>query len=134
MKDSIDNIVGIIHAKDLLPFIRQPNAHFDLGKMIREVYFVPESKKISALFQEMQKQQVHLAIVLDEYGGTAGLVTIEDLLEEIVGNIFDEYDDSTELEYEQLDENTLSLLRQNWPRFGRRAAANSAAKKANMIL
>lgn len=105
-KDSIDNIVGIIHAKDLLPFIRQPNAHFDLGKMIREVYFVPESKKISALFQEMQKQQVHLAIVLDEYGGTAGLVTIEDLLEEIVGNIFDEYDDSTELEYEQLDENT----------------------------
>lgn len=91
---SIDNIIGVLHIKDLLYHaaegLSQP---FSLRNMIRPPYFVPESKKIDELFREMQRDHAQLAIVIDEYGGTAGIVTIEDLLEEIVGNIQDEYDE-----------------------------------------
>lgn len=105
-EDSTDNIIGILYIKDLFALIRK-NAEWkiSLKDIVRPVYFVPEYKKIDELFKEMQKSKTHIAIVIDEYGGTAGLITIEDLLEEIVGNIFDEYDDVV-LDYEKIDENT----------------------------
>jgi putative hemolysin len=92
-EDSIDEIVGILYAKDLLPYLR-PDAgeHPPLRKLLRPPVLVPESMTIDDLLHELQRRKVHLAIVLDEYGGTAGVVTIEDLLEEIVGEIQDEYD------------------------------------------
>jgi putative hemolysin len=93
----IDHILGILYAKDLLRILRQPvdTTAFDLQSLLRPAYYVPESKKVDQLFTELQNQRVHIAIVVDEYGGTAGLVTIEDLLEEIVGEIQDEYDVET---------------------------------------
>lgn len=105
-EDSIDNIVGILHVKDLLQFFtKRKESEFDIRKMIRKPYFVPESKKLNDLFRELQVKKVHMVVVIDEYGGTAGIITVEDLLEEIVGNIFDEYDEE-ELKYEKLDEST----------------------------
>jgi putative hemolysin len=89
--ESIDNVIGILYAKDLLPLLkggRQP----DLRKIVRAPVFVPESISVDDLLHQLQRQKVHIAIVLDEYGGTAGLVTIEDLIEQIVGEIQDEYD------------------------------------------
>lgn len=91
-KNSVDNIVGILYAKDLLRFLRDGRTDTPLGKILRPAYFIPESKKVDELLQELQLRKVHMAVVVDEYGGTAGLVTIEDLLEEIVGEIQDEYD------------------------------------------
>ena len=91
-KNSVDNIVGILYAKDLLRFLRDGRTDTPLSKTLRPAYFIPESKKVDELLQELQQRKVHMAIVVDEYGGTAGLVTIEDLLEEIVGEIQDEYD------------------------------------------
>jgi CBS domain containing-hemolysin-like protein len=90
---SIDEVVGILYAKDLLPFLK-PSAveRPALRTLLRAPVFVPESMSIDDLLHEFQRRKVHIAIVLDEYGGTAGLVTIEDLLEEIVGEIQDEYD------------------------------------------
>ncbi|HPD01383.1 MAG TPA: hemolysin family protein, partial [Acetivibrio sp.] len=104
---SIDNIVGIIHAKDIIKFIdcNQDKEDFDLRKLIRHPYNVPWSKRTDELFSELQKNKNHMAIIIDEYGGTAGIVTMEDLVEEIVGNIFDEYDEE-EKDFEKLDENT----------------------------
>jgi putative hemolysin len=93
-EETIDDIIGILHVKDLLQFIEhQQIINFNLKALLREPYFVPESKKTDELFRELQKRKVHIAVVIDEYGGTAGIITIEDLIEEIVGNIFDEYDD-----------------------------------------
>jgi putative hemolysin len=93
-EDSIDEIVGILYAKDLLPFLVQPNSDRPvLRTLLRTPVFVPESMTVDDLLHELQRRKVHLAIVLDEYGGTAGLVTIEDLIEEIVGEIQDEYDE-----------------------------------------
>ncbi len=96
-EENIDNIVGIIHIKDLARYVINNNTdvngeNFDLRKIMMEPYFVPFSKKTDELFEEMQKMKNHLAVVIDEYGGTVGIVTMEDLLEEIVGNILDEYD------------------------------------------
>jgi putative hemolysin len=92
-EESIDEVVGILYAKDLLPFLKGPNqGRPNLRSLLRTPVFVPESMSIDDLLHEFQRRKVHLAIVLDEYGGTAGLVTIEDLLEEIVGEIQDEYD------------------------------------------
>lgn len=92
-RDSVDNIVGVVYAKDILiEMNRHPEERRKIKTLLRPAIFVPESKRVSELLKELQKQKVHMAIVLDEYGGTAGLVTIEDLLEEIVGEIFDEYD------------------------------------------
>lgn len=105
---NIDHIVGTIHVKDLLKFIDKPEEKFSLKQLIRPPYFVPESKKTAELFREMQKQKNHIAVVLDEYGGTAGIVTIEDLIEEIVGNISDEYDEDEEL-IKQIDEKTYEM-------------------------
>jgi putative hemolysin len=105
-EESIDNIIGILYVKDLFRMIkRKMEWEVSLKNIIRPVFFVPEYKKIDELFKEMQKSKTHIAVVIDEYGGTAGLITIEDLLEEIVGNIFDEYDDVV-LDYEKIDDNT----------------------------
>ena len=90
--DSIDEITGIVYAKDLLRFVSEDGVNQSIESEIRPAYFVPESKRVDALLQELQGSKVHLAIVVDEYGGTAGVVTIEDILEEIVGEIEDEYD------------------------------------------
>ncbi len=91
-QDTIDNVVGIIYAKDLLRYCRDQESQVSLLDIARPPYFIPESKRIGELLRELQEKKVHIAIVVDEYGGVAGLVTIEDLLEEIVGEIEDEYD------------------------------------------
>ena len=91
-EESVDDIIGILHIKDLLRITENQIENFDLRKYLREAYFVPEGKSINVLFREMQKQNISLAIVIDEYGGTDGLISIEDILEEIVGDIADEYD------------------------------------------
>jgi len=103
---SIDNIVGILHVKDLLMYLANNGMNsFDINKLIRPPYLVPESKKLNELFRELQLKKVHMVVVVDEYGGTAGIITVEDLLEEIVGNIFDEHDEE-ELKYEKIDDFT----------------------------
>lgn len=96
-QDNIDNIVGLLYAKDLLQCYREQQHDANLRELFRPAYFVPGSKKVNTLFQEMRTDKVHIAIVVDEYGGTAGLITIEDLLEQIVGAIQDEYDEDEEL-------------------------------------
>lgn len=107
--DNMDDIIGILHVKDLLPFIvTESTGSFDLHQHLRKPHFVPASKRTDDLFKELQRAKNHMAIVIDEYGGTAGLVTIEDLIEEIVGNIFDEYDDVSH-EFEQIDANTYRI-------------------------
>jgi putative hemolysin len=90
--DGIDDIVGIVYAKDLMRAERDGNASSPVGTLVRSAHFVPETKRVAALLPEMQAQQFHMAIVVDEYGGTAGLVTMEDLIEELVGEITDEFD------------------------------------------
>lgn len=102
--EDIDHIVGIIYAKDLIGHIHEPE-DFQWHDLVRtEVLYVPESKKISDLLKEFQMERRHIAIVVDEYGGTAGLVTLEDIMEEIVGEIKDEFDDEVEIPYQQVDE------------------------------
>ena len=91
-RKSLDEVIGILYAKDLLPLLKGENHGLDLRKMLRPPLFVPESMSIDDLLHMLQRRKVHIAIVLDEYGGTAGMVTIEDLIEEIVGEIQDEYD------------------------------------------
>ncbi len=91
-EETIDNINGILYAKDLLPYLKAGGQRPELRELLRAPLFVPESMSIDDLLHELQRRKVHIAIVLDEYGGTAGLVTIEDLIEEIVGEIQDEYD------------------------------------------
>jgi putative hemolysin len=90
--ETIDNVVGVLYAKDLLPYLREGRIDVPLRSILRAAYFIPETKKASDLLPDLQQRRVHMAIVVDEYGGMAGLVTIEDLLEEIVGEIQDEYD------------------------------------------
>ena len=104
-EESIDDIKGLLYAKDLMALWRNgTHTSTRLKDILREAYFIPESKKAGDLLTEMQARKIHLAIVIDEYGGTAGLVTIEDLLEEIVGEIRDEYDVYEEEPYEKISE------------------------------
>ncbi len=103
-QDNIDNIRGILYIKDLLPHLRKP-ANFRWQSLIRPPYFVPETKKIDDLLREFQENKVHIAIVVDEFGGTSGIVTLEDILEEIVGEINDEYDED-EKNYVCINSNT----------------------------
>jgi magnesium and cobalt transporter len=91
-KDNIDHIQGILLAKDLLVFWHKPETEIDLSKVLRPAFFIPEAKKISDLLRDFVEKKIQIAIVIDEYGGTSGLITIEDILEEIVGEIYDEYD------------------------------------------
>ncbi len=101
-KDNVDDIIGVLYAKDLLPHLNKKN--FSWQKLIREPYFVPENKKLDDLLKEFQEKKNHLAIVVDEYGGTSGIVTLEDVIEEIVGDISDEFDED-DLTYSKLDAN-----------------------------
>lgn len=108
--DNIDNIVGVYHVKDMVKyFLADANGvedgNFHLSEIMMEPYFVPFSKKVDELLEEMQLEKVHMAIVIDEYGGTAGIVTMEDIMEEIFGNIFDEYDEEEEEDILQVEEN-----------------------------
>lgn len=95
-EETLDSVVGVLYVKDLLRYIDE-SADFDWFKLVRKAYFVPENKKINDLFTEFQRERIHLAIVVDEYGGTCGVVTLEDILEEIFGEIGDESDFATQL-------------------------------------
>ncbi|WP_185872298.1 gliding motility-associated protein GldE [Blattabacterium cuenoti] len=101
-KDSIDDIEGVLFAKDLLPFIYDKN--FKWTRLIHPPFFVPEKKKIDDLLSDFKKRKIHLAIVVDEYGGTCGLITLEDVIEEIVGDIIDEFDEE-DMSYSKLNQN-----------------------------
>ena len=101
-RDNVDTIKGILYVKDLLPFIDR--TQFDWTTLLREPFFVPENKKLDDLMAEFQEKKVHLAVVVDEYGGTSGLISLEDIIEEIVGDISDEFDDD-DLTYSKLDDN-----------------------------
>ena len=91
-EETLDRIAGIVYVKDLLPFIQEGRESFQLRDFLREAYFIPESKKVQELLKDFQEKKIHIAIVVDEYGGTAGLVCLEDILEEIIGDISDEFD------------------------------------------
>ena len=101
--DNVDTILGVLYAKDLLPHLNKKN--FNWVKLLREPYFVPENKKLDDLLKEFQEKKNHLAIVVDEYGGTSGIVTLEDVIEEIVGDINDEFDDE-DLSYTKINDDT----------------------------
>lgn len=100
-QDNVDNVIGILYAKDLLPYIDREQ--FDWTSLLRAPFFVPENKKLDDLMVEFQEKKVHLAVVVDEYGGTSGIVSLEDVIEEIVGDISDEFDDD-DIVYSKLDE------------------------------
>lgn len=101
-KENIDNVTGILYVKDLLPFLEEEN--YEWTSLLREPYFVPENKKLDDLLNDFKNKKNHLAIVVDEYGGTSGLISLEDIIEEIVGDISDEFDDE-DLIFSKLDEN-----------------------------
>ena len=101
--DNLDSVVGILYTKDLLPHIDQSS--FKWEKLLKPVFYVPENKKLDDLLKEFQQKKIHLAVVVDEYGGTSGVITLEDVIEEIVGDISDEFDDD-ELIYSKLDDFT----------------------------
>lgn len=103
--ETIDKIEGILYIKDLLPHLDKEES-FHWQDLLRPAFFVPESKKIDDLFKDFQEKQVHIAVIIDEYGGTAGLITMEDVIEEIVGEINDEFDDESHVAYNKLDNNT----------------------------
>ncbi len=103
--ENIDKIEGLLYIKDMLPFLHEEE-NFHWQQFLRPVYFIPESKKIDTLFKDFQEKQVHMAIVVDEYGGTEGLITMEDIIEEIVGEINDEFDDTLDTDYKKIDDNT----------------------------
>lgn len=100
-QESLDNVIGILYVKDLLPYLEKEI--FNWQKLLRQPYFVPENKKLDDLLNDFKIKKIHLAIVVDEYGGTSGLITMEDIIEEIVGEISDEYDDD-ELFFSKMDE------------------------------
>lgn len=104
-ENDFDNVTGILYAKDLLSHLNKDGEPFKWQELIRtDVIYVPEAKKIDDLLKEFQKKQLHMAIVVDEYGGSSGIVTLEDILEEIIGEIKDEFDDDTELIYRKIDD------------------------------
>lgn len=105
--ESIDDIKGVLYTKDLIKVLKKQK-DVKVKTIMRDAYFVSENKPIDDLFRELQKSKMQMAIVLDEYGGTSGIITMEDIIEELVGNIFDEYDD-VELDYEKIDDNTFII-------------------------
>jgi len=105
-RDNLDRIIGILYIKDLLPVMDQ-SPDYKWTDLLRPAYFVPENKKINDLLKEFRERKIHIAVIVDEYGGTSGLITLEDILEEIVGEIMDESDElGNELLYTRKDENT----------------------------
>ena len=105
-EENIDNVKGIVYLKDIL--LSGKNKNTKIKNLVKEAYFVPDSKPVNELFEEMRKNRKQIAIAVDEYGGTSGLVTMEDILEEIVGEIYDEYDEVEDI-YQEIDENTFIL-------------------------
>ncbi|NQU08788.1 MAG: HlyC/CorC family transporter, partial [Candidatus Abyssubacteria bacterium] len=105
---TVDDIKGIVYAKDLFPYFWRGQANIPISRFVRPAYYVPETKKVRDLLKEFQSGRIHQAIVVDEYGGTTGLVTLEDLVEEVVGEIFDEYD-VRKVEIERLADGTLRV-------------------------
>ncbi|MBL6666734.1 MAG: gliding motility-associated protein GldE [Flavobacteriaceae bacterium] len=101
--ENMDSVIGILYTKDLLPHFEESN--FEWNKLLKPVFYVPENKKLDDLLKEFQQKKIHLAVVVDEYGGTSGVITLEDVIEEIVGDISDEFDDD-ELIYSKLDDFT----------------------------
>jgi putative hemolysin len=108
-EETIDSIVGLVYAKDMLSRFGKDSAHFNLRDILRDAYFVPETKTLRQLLREFQEQKLHIAIVLDEYGGTAGIVTIEDIIEEVVGEIADEYEDIPAESMKRIDDSTVEV-------------------------
>lgn len=106
-KESVDRIEGILYVKDLLPFLEEKE-NFKWQKLLRPIYFVPESKKLDSLLKDFQSKRVHMAIVVDEYGGTSGLITLEDLIEEIIGEINDEFDEVVS-GFQKIDDRTYTF-------------------------
>lgn len=109
-EDNVDHIIGLLYSKDLLRIWREGNHLQSLRSLLRPTYFVPEAIKIDALLREMQRKRVHMAIVVDEYGGISGLVTMEDIVEEVVGEIRDEFDQGEELLSQKIGEGEFMLL------------------------
>jgi CBS domain containing-hemolysin-like protein len=95
-KDTLDNVVGMLYSKDLLHHLVKEGGDLSVERIIRKAYFVPETKKLDSLLREFQRRRVHIAVVVDEYGGTSGIVCLEDVIEEIVGEIQDEFDNETD--------------------------------------
>lgn len=126
-EDDIDNIVGVLYVKDLLNFLPKEQTPFVLNDHLRKVIFIPDSMKVDAVLKEMQKQKVHMMVVVDEYGGTAGIVTMEDILEEIVGEIRDEYDKEEE-------EETVQVLGPNHFIVDGRCSISDLQKKTDIVL
>jgi CBS domain containing-hemolysin-like protein len=104
-----DNIIGMVHLRDILMDLCSEKPVRDLRKMLREIIMVPENLSVSEVLQRMKKRRIHIAAVVDEYGGTAGLVTLEDVLEEIVGDILDEHDDATESDFKNIEPNVFEV-------------------------
>ncbi len=102
-RETIDTIIGVLYVKDLLPHLDKNN--FDWNKLLREPYYVPENKKLDDLLEEFQSKRIHLAVVVDEYGGTSGVISLEDVIEQIVGDISDEFDE-TDISYSKLNDTT----------------------------
>lgn len=106
-RESLDKIEGLLYIKDLLPYLDQ-DASFAWQKLLRTPFFVPETKKVDSLLKDFQEKRIHMALVVDEYGGTAGLITLEDVIEEIIGEINDEFDEAG-LAYQKIDEHTFAF-------------------------
>ncbi len=106
--ETIDKVKGILYIKDLLPFLYKKEKK-DWSKLLRPVFYVPENKKINDLLQDFRTKKIHLAIVVDEYGGTSGIITLEDIIEEIVGEISDEFDEEEQLKFKKISDNTFSF-------------------------
>lgn len=104
-EDTIDNIIGVLYTKDVLNYLKEHSTGTQIKELVREAYFVPETKSIIEILQEFKSKKVHIALVLDEYGGIGGILTIEDLLEEIVGEIRDEFDNEEEESIKEIDDN-----------------------------
>ena len=107
--DDRDNIVGILHAKDLLKFLREDAEEFDLSSLLRPVVIVPESKRVDRMLKDFRSERFHMAIVVDEFGAVSGLITIEDILEQIVGDIEDEFDEEEVADIRQLSRHTYAV-------------------------
>ena len=106
-KESADNVIGILYIKDLLPHLKETD-EFPWLDLIRKPFFIPENKKIDDLLQEFRGMKMHLAVVVDEYGGASGIVTLEDILEEIVGDITDEFDDD-QVDYKKMEDGSFAF-------------------------
>ncbi len=108
-QDNLDTIIGTVHLKDFIPYLTGKRKTLNLKRLMRKPYFIPESQKISDLLKEMQQSKNHIAIVLDEYGGTSGLVTFEDIIEEIIGTVSDEFDDD-DIEIHKINDHVYHIL------------------------